>query len=196
MLQIEKTVISLDLLEKKFKCDLLRCHGNCCVYGDAGAPLENLETEILEEIFPILKKYLRSEGVQAIEKLGTHVIDDDGEEVTPLIKGKECAYTIIENGVYLCGIEKAFMEKKISFQKPISCHLFPVRVKKLDGLSGLNYERWNICRHAIELGEREDMPVYLFAKDALIRKFGKDWYHLLERAAEELDSLPKPVIKK
>ena len=190
MLQIGQTIISLDLLEKKFRCDLNRCHGNCCVYGDAGAPLEEKEVELLDEVYPKVKEFLRPEGIRAIEKQGTHVTDDDGEEVTPLIKGKECAYTIIENGIYLCGIEKAFLAKKIKFQKPVSCHLFPVRVKKYSDFSALNYEKWHICRHAVERGEKNNVPVYKFAKDALIRKFGKDWFQQLEVAAKELINKP------
>lgn len=186
MLQIDQTIISLDLLEKKFKCDLEKCHGKCCVYGDAGAPLEDSEATVLEKLFPRIKSFLRPEGIQSIEEQGTFVIDTDGEKVTPLIKKQECAYTVIENGIYLCGIEKAFLAKKIKFRKPVSCHLFPVRVKSYSGFSGVNYEQWHICRHAVKLGEETDMPVYKFTKEALKRKFGKTWYKKLKKAADHL----------
>jgi len=195
VLQIEQIIISLDILERKFRCGLARCHGNCCVYGDAGAPLEEQEADILEKIYPKLKKFLRPEGISAIEKQGTYVTDDDGEQVTPLIEGKECAYTIVENEIYLCGIEKAFLAKNIKFQKPVSCHLFPVRIKKYAEFSALNYEQWHLCLPAVHLGEKEDLPVYQFAKDALIRKFGKNWYQQLELAAHELDLKPYPSTK-
>lgn len=186
MLQLENTIISLDVLEKKFKCDLAKCKGNCCVYGDSGAPLEKDEIRILEEIYPKVKPFLREEGVKAIEEFGTSMVDSDGDDVTPLINNKECAYTIIEKGIYFCGIEAAYLKKKIKFQKPISCHLFPVRTKDYQEFTAVNYEKWEICKDAVKLGNEENVSVVDFLKQALIRKFGKKWYKQLIIAEKEL----------
>ncbi len=185
MLQIDNTIISLDVLEEKFACDLSKCKGNCCVYGDSGAPLSKEEADLLEEIYPRIKPYLRAEGIDAIETKGTSMVDSDGDTVTPLISDKECAYTIVENGIFFCGIEKAHANKKISFQKPLSCHLFPVRTKDYSDFSGVNYEKWEICNPALERGKKEDVPAYVFLKSALTRKFGKSWYKRLKFTAEE-----------
>lgn len=189
MLQIEDTIISRDVFEQKFKCDLEKCKGNCCVYGDSGAPLEEDEAQILDKIYPIVKPYMRSEGVQAIQEIGTSMVDKDGDLVTPLIKGKECAYTQVKDGIFLCAIEAAFFDKKTRFRKPISCHLFPVRTKKLKDFTAVNYEKWNICSDARELGAKEDLPVVDFLKESLIRKFGKSWYKKLRIAANELHKI-------
>ena len=186
MLQIDDTIISGDIFEKKFKCDLEKCKGRCCVYGDSGAPLEEEEAEILNEIYPIIEPYMRPEGIQAIQEIGTSMIDKDGDLVTPLIQGKECAYTQAKNGIYLCAIEAAFFDKKIRFRKPISCHLFPVRTKKFKDFTAVNYEKWNICKDAWELGSKENLPVFIFLKESLIRKFGKSWFKKLSIAAKEL----------
>ncbi len=186
MLRIDDTIISRDLLEKKFKCNLKKCRGTCCVYGDSGAPLEEEEVQILEDIYPFVKPYMRQEGIEAVEKIGTSMTDKDGDLVTPLIDGKECAYTQLINGIYLCAIEAAFMDGKIKFPKPISCHLFPVRTKKFTDFTAVNYEQWSICRDARKLGEEENVEVWVFLKEPLIRKFGKEWYKQLEIAAREL----------
>jgi hypothetical protein len=186
VLQIDNTIISLDVFEKKFKCDLSKCRGKCCVYGDSGAPLEKDEVKLLEEIYPEVKPFLRPEGIMAIEEQGTSMVDSDGDDVTPLINHKECAYTIIENGIYFCAIESAYLKKKIKFQKPISCHLFPVRTKDYPEFTAVNYEKWEICKDAVKLGHEEDVSVVDFLKQALIRKFGKKWYKKLIIASKEL----------
>ncbi len=188
MLQIDNTIISLDIFEKKFKCDLAKCKGNCCVYGDSGAPLEKEEIKILEEIYPKVKPFLRPEGIKAIEEIGTSMVDSDGDDVTPLINKKECAYTVIENGIYFCGIEYAFLKKKTKFQKPISCHIFPIRTKDYQGFTAVNYEKWDICKDAVKLGNLENVEVVDFLKRPLIRKFGKKWYKELKIAAKELNN--------
>ena len=185
MFEIDNKIVSLDLFTEKFACDVDKCKGYCCVYGESGAPLEQEEVIILKQIFPELKEFLRPEGIQAIEKQGTSVIDSDGDVVTPLINGHECAYTFIENGIYKCGIEKAFFDKKSSFRKPLSCHLYPVRIKKYKAYDGINYENWSHCRPAMEKGEKTGTPVYVFLKEALIRKYGKSWYKKLESTAKE-----------
>ena len=186
MIRIGNTIFSLDVLEKKFRCDLPKCLGNCCRYGDSGAPLSDDETRILEEIWPVVRSYLRREGIEAIEKQGTSVTDRENDWVTPLINNEECAYTLLNGSVYMCGIEKAWSENKISFQKPLSCHLFPVRMKKFSGFTAVNYEEIAICSAARALGTGEDMYVYEFLKIPLIRALGEDIYNELCIAAREL----------
>jgi len=186
VLQIEDTIISRDVFEQKFKCDLEKCKGNCCVYGDSGAPLEEEEVQILDKIHPIIKPYLRTEGMLAIQEIGTSMVDKDGDMVTPLIHQKECAYTQLKDGIYLCAIEAAYFDKKIRFRKPISCHLFPVRTKSYKDFTSVNYEKWNICRDARVLGEKNELSVFNFLKDSLVRKFGVPWFRKLNIAAKEL----------
>lgn len=187
MLQIDHTIICLDLLEQKFVCDVAKCKGVCCRYGDSGAPLEEDEGENLKKDFQKIKPFLRKEGILAIEEQGTSIKDDDGDLVTPLINRKECVYTYLENCIYKCGIEKAWIEKKIKFRKPESCHLFPVRRKKYPDFEAVNYEKWAICRSARTLGIKKNIPVYKFLNEALVRVYGKKWYMKLEKAANLLD---------
>ena len=187
MLKIDHTIISLDLLDQKFVCNVSKCKGACCRYGDSGAPLEGGEGEKIKKNFKKIKSFLRKEGILAIEAQGVFIKDDDGDLVTPLIDGKECAYTYMEDGIYRCGIEKAWLQKKIKFRKPLSCHLFPVRIKKYPEFEAVNYEKWAICQPARVLGHRENIPVYKFLKDALVRAYGKKWYRKLEKAASLLD---------
>jgi hypothetical protein len=184
MIAIGETLVSEELLEKKFVCDLNACKGACCVQGESGAPLEDKEVEILEAIYEKVKPYIPADGIKAIEKQGTHVIDTDRERVTPLVKGKHCAYTYFENGMALCAIEKAWKDGKVEFRKPISCHLYPVRVDNTKMYDAVKYERWSICKPACKLGESLQVPVYRFVKDALVRKYGKKWYAELEQVAK------------
>lgn len=184
--EIDKKIIASDILEEAFHCDLSKCHGACCVAGDAGAPLEKEETKILEEIYPIIKDGLRPEGRKAIEEQGTWIPDDTDDYATPLINNNECAYVIFDGKTALCGIEKAHREGKIDFPKPVSCHLYPIRVKKYrSGYYGVNYDRWDICSPACSLGQSLKIRVYEFAKDAIIRKFGEDFYQELKVVADE-----------
>jgi len=185
MLQIGNTVVSLELLEEKFVCDLEKCQGYCCVEGESGAPLEDGEKELIEKNYQNFKKYLRKESCESIERQGFAVTDRDGDLVTPLLNGEECVYTIFEKGIAKCGIEKAFFEKKIFFRKPISCHLYPIRLKNLyDNVDAVNYHRWGVCEPACELGSKKNVRVYEFLKDALIRKYGEDWYNELNEVAK------------
>lgn len=186
MLQIENYIFSLDVLEKKFICDLPLCLGNCCRYGDSGAPLEAEEAVILEQVKDKVFPYLRQTGRNEIEKQGTSVLDFEGDQVTPLIGGAECAYTILSGNIFMCAIEKAWSEGKIDFRKPLSCNLFPVRMKKFDGFIAVNIEEWSICMAARERGRREGVYVYEFLKEPLIRAVGTDIYEQLCIAAREL----------
>ncbi|TAL64434.1 MAG: DUF3109 family protein [Bacteroidetes bacterium] len=186
MLRIDDTIFSFDLLDKKFKCNLPACLGNCCRYGDSGAPLNNSEAHILEEIWPEVKPYLRPEGINTIEEKGRSVTDLENERVTPLVGNEECAYTIFNDNIFMCGIEKAWSDGKILFRKPVSCHLFPVRIKYYSDFKAVNYEELAICSPARKSGEEECIYVYEFLKEPLIRALGEDLYNDLCIAAEEL----------
>ncbi len=181
MLQIENTLISDDLIEKKFVCNLNACKGICCVEGDSGAPLEENERHILDTEYEQIKPFLRPEGIKAIEKNGKYYIDSEHDCVTTLVNGKECAYAVFEkNGTAACGIEKAYLAGKSSFRKPLSCWLYPVRIKEFSELTAVNYDVWDICKTAVINGEKLGIPVYKFLKEPLIHKFGKEWYKQLE----------------
>lgn len=189
MIVIDKTVVSDDLLDKEFVCALDKCKGACCVEGDSGAPLEWEETAILESIYEQVKPYMTEEGKAAVEKYGTWLIDSEGDLVTPLINGvRECAYTYFENGIAKCAIERACRDGKIDFQKPISCHLYPVRITKHENYDAVNYNRWNICSPACANGRELGISVHEFVKTALIRKYGQEWYNQLEGAAAFMES--------
>lgn len=191
MLSIGKAIVSMDLFEKKFICDLDKCKGYCCVDGESGAPLNELEVELLEDVYPLIQSYMRPEGVIAVEKQGTSVIDADGDMVTPLIGVAECVYTFIENGIFKCAIEKAWYDKKIDFRKPESCHLFPVRVKSYKEFDAVNYQELKICKPALAKGEAEGVYVFSFLKEPLTRLYGKEWYKELSIAAKEIEKRKK-----
>lgn len=190
MLRIGDTIFSLDIIEKKFKCDLPLCLGNCCRYGDSGAPLTENEVEILEKIWPDVKPYLRPEGIAVIEKEGTSITDFENDKVTPLIGNEECSYAVLKGNIFMCGIERAYADGKITFQKPLSCHLFPARVKQYPGFRAVNYQELSICHQAVECGKKKDVYVYQFLKVPLIRAFGEEAYNELCIAAEELRKNP------
>ncbi|MFD1315068.1 DUF3109 family protein [Namhaeicola litoreus] len=186
MFQIDKTLVSEDVIEKQFLCNLSACKGACCIHGEAGAPIEKDERKILERIYPTVKPLLRKQGQDTIEKHGTYIQNDEGDFETPLIEGGECAYVIFDHkNIALCGIEQAFNKGLIDFKKPISCHLYPVRIQAFSEFSAVNYSHWDICNDACALGKSMELPVYKFLKEALIRKFGADWYEELELVAEQ-----------
>ncbi|MBT0549922.1 DUF3109 domain-containing protein [Riemerella anatipestifer] len=188
MIQIEDKLISEDLFSEEFVCNLNKCKGACCIEGDAGAPLEQSEVKILEDIYPKIKSYLRPEGIKAIEEQGTSVEDFEGDLVTPLIDNRDCAYVIFdENGITKCGIEKAYEEGAIDWQKPISCHLYPIRITEYSTFTAFNYHEWKICSDACALGKELKVPVYKFLKTPLIRKYGEGFYQTLTEAAEEYE---------
>ena len=186
MFQLNKTIISEEILEKEFVCNLSACKGACCVDGDAGAPLTQEETQILVDIYPKVKPFLRPEGIQAIEEQGAFVIGTDGEYETTLIEGKDCAYVIFDGQTALCGIEQAYNEGIVNWKKPVSCHLYPIRVKEYSDFAAVNYHKWHICSDACSLGKELQVPVYKFVKEALVRKFGEQWIEELEKVAEEM----------
>lgn len=185
MMKVGEILVSDDVREKEFVCNLDKCKGACCVEGDFGAPLDEDELAILEEIYPKVKPYLSKEGIKVIEKVGTHTVDDDGDLVTPVIDGRECVYAIYDKkGILKCGIEQAYLDGKVSWKKPISCHLYPIRITKKKDFEALNYHKWHICSPACALGKELQVPVYKFLKDPLIRKYGEAWYGDLLNAVD------------
>lgn len=186
MFQLGNTIVSEEIIDNDFLCNLNACKGACCIDGEAGAPLEDRETGVLLEIYRKVKPYLRPEGIAAIEEQGTFVKGEDGEWETPLVDNKECAYvTFNEAGIAQCGLEKAYLAGATKWKKPISCHLYPVRVKEYSSLIAVNYHKWEICDPACLLGKEMQVPIYVFVKEALIRKFGASWYGELEEVARQ-----------
>lgn len=189
MLQIENTVISLDVIEQEFICDLQACLGACCIEGDAGAPLEEEEKTKIEEILPLIWDDLSPAAQEIINEQGVAYIDEDKDLVTSIVNGKDCVFTCYEKGgMCHCAIEKAYREGKTDFYKPVSCHLYPIRVDKYPTFSALNYHKWKICGAAQVLGRKHGVKVYEFLKEPLIRKFGESWYQQLDIAAKHLNN--------
>jgi hypothetical protein len=190
MYAIENTLVSDEVFTECFCCDLVKCKGCCCIEGDAGAPLEEEELFLLEKYFPVFKKYMTVEGLLVVAAGGLWDMYDE-HYVTPVINSRDCVYLYKDTDcISKCAIEKAYAEKEITdFQKPISCHLFPIRIDKYDTYDAVNYFRWNICKDAVALGVKEDMPVFRFLKEPLIRKYGEEWY----RQAQETYTLIKTI---
>jgi hypothetical protein len=182
MIEHRGTLLSEDLFEQRFVCDLNACKGECCVAGESGAPLEADEEALLKELWPKIRPYIPEKGQRAIDQHGVSEVDHEGDLVTTLVEGRgECAFTVFdEQGIALCGIEKAWKDGAIPFRKPISCHLYPIRITQLKFHEGLNYHRWPICKPACSCGKKLDVPVFRFLKDALTRKYGAEWYAELE----------------
>jgi hypothetical protein len=190
MIAIDNALISDKVVTDQFVCDLNSCKGGCCVDGDAGAPLTRQELKELDKIYKTIEPYLRKEGIDEIKKFGKYIYDSEFGWVTPTINGKICVYGIIdEKGIVKCGIEQAWMEGKIKFKKPISCHLFPILVSNSkDGKTTfVNYEpRTDLCKPACALGKKLKVPVYEFLKEPIIRRFGESFYQNLKATAEYL----------
>lgn len=185
MLIVGNCIVSEDLADRCFCCDLAKCKGACCVEGDSGAPVEEDEVVVLERILPEVKPYMTPEGLKAVEEQGVAVRDKDGDLGTPLINQKECAYICYDGDLALCAIEKAFRDGKIDWKKPISCHLYPVRIENYREFMAVNYHKWDICKCAVEQGKTCGVPLYEYLKEPLIRKFGEDWYEELAGQCED-----------
>lgn len=186
MIQIKDTLVSLDLVERYFCCDLEACKGQCCLDGDAGAPLEEGEAEIIRNLLPVIWDDLLPAARKEIEENGVSYLDEEGDEVTSLVEGCNCVFaTLGEDGNWLCAIEKAYREGRVDFYKPVSCHLYPVRLKKYDSFTAVNYHRWKICRAAEVLGRAKGLRAYRFLEGPLRRKFGDEWYEELRTTCDE-----------
>ena len=187
LVEVKDKVVSTQIFERKFVCDLNACKGACCVEGDAGAPLTFEEVDLLEESLQAIKPYMRPEGIAAVEKTGVFYMDDDNEPVTTLVNGAECAFVFFdEQGITKCAVEQAFLDGKTDFKKPISCHLYPIRVKKYTEFEALAYDEWQICAPACACGEKLDVPVFRFLKEPLIRAYGEEFFRELETVNEEI----------
>lgn len=186
MIQIQDTLVSLDLVERFFCCDLDDCKGACCLDGDAGAPLEPGEADTLRRILPEIWNDLLPAARREIEANGVSYTDVEGDEVTSLVEGGNCVFsTLDENGGWICAIERAFRQGRIDYYKPISCHLYPVRLKRFDTFTAVNYHRWKICKGAEVLGRAKGIRAYQFLEGPLRRRFGDEWYKELKLTCEE-----------
>lgn len=189
MIIIRGVVVSEEIFQNFFVCDLHRCKGACCVEGDLGAPLETGELKRIRESLDRVSPYLSEESRRILKNQGPYLRDFEGDYSTPTIGGKECVYGVYdENGILKCGFELAWKDGQSDFRKPVSCHLYPIRVKKNFLGSLVRYDRWEICSPACKLGQDMKVPLYVFLKDALVRKFGEDWYRELEKIAGEKKS--------
>jgi hypothetical protein len=187
MIDIDGIIVSTDILTERFLCDLSACRGICCVEGNSGAPLEADEARVLAEEYAVFRPCMTPEGVAEVERQGFAVVDSDGDLVTPLVGDAECAYSYNEGGVTLCAIEKAWAEGKTGFRKPVSCHLYPIRVARFgDGSLGLNYHGWAVCEGARKLGRERGVPLYRMLREAIVRRFGEEFFEALEAAEKYL----------
>jgi hypothetical protein len=181
MIEVGNVLVHEDVVKENFVCNLKKCKGACCLEGDSGAPLNHDELAILDEIYPKVRPFMTAKGIQTIEQNGTYVTDFEGDYTTPCVDtNKECAYVVWENGITKCAIEKAYEYGAINWKKPISCHLYPIRITKYPEFDVLNYDRWSICSPACSFGTELKVRVHEFLKAPLIRKYGQDWYKELE----------------
>lgn len=188
MIEIDNKLISFEVFERKFVCDLNACKGACCIEGDAGAPLTMEEVDIIEDELDKIKPFMRPEGIAAVDESGVFYMDQDNEPVTTLVNGKECAFVRFDDkGTALCSIEDAYNAGEIDFKKPISCHLYPIRVAKYRTFEAVNYNEWEICKPACSCGSKLNVPVYKFLKEPIIRKWGEEFFKQMDNAAGELE---------
>ena len=187
ILQIGDVLVSPDIFTEKFCCDLDACKGICCVEGDAGAPVTLDEIGAIEEALDVVWSDLNASSQSVIDQQGVAYTDEEGDLVTSIVNGKDCVFTCYEKDCCLCALERSFRAGKTAFVKPLSCALYPIRVKEFDnGLTGINYHRWDVCKAAVKKGQELDLPVYKFLKAPLIRKFGEAWYSELESVADQI----------
>lgn len=194
MIEIGDKIVSMDVLEVLFACDYEQCKGICCVEGDSGAPLEPGEADMLRKYLPQVEPLLSPRALEVIREQGVSYIDEEGDEVTSIVGGKDCVFTTYdERGNCLCAYEKMYYEGQIDWIKPLSCQLYPIRLTKYKGFTAVNYHKWSVCKCALKRGKREGVPVYRFLKAPLVRAFGAEWYEQLEEAARLLaqDDQPK-----
>lgn len=187
MVEIGRTLLSQDIFEQHFVCDIIKCKGACCIEGDSGAPLTDEEAALIEQEYPNFKELLPIHHKSEVTKQGFSVIDSDGDVVTPLVDNRQCAYSYYnDQGILKCAIEKAYFDGKSKFRKPISCHLFPIRITEYKHFDAVNYQELDICKPGVACGKSQKVPLYKFLKEPLILKYGEEWYGELEMAAEHL----------
>ncbi len=189
VIEVGRALLSDDIIEEHFLCDVLKCKGACCIEGDSGAPLTDEEAVQIEKDYPLFEEYLPQKHKKEVEKQGYSVIDSDGDLVTPLVNNRQCVYSFYnDNGILQCAVEKAYFEGKIKFRKPISCHLFPIRITEYRDFDAVNYQQLRICKPGRQCGASQKLPLYKFLKEPLIKKYGEEWYKELEIAADYLKS--------
>ena len=187
IIQVGDVLVSPDIITEKFCCNLDKCKGQCCVEGDAGAPLTLDEVAGIEEVLDVVWNDMSASAQAVVDKQGVAYTDRDGDLVTSIVNGKDCVFTCYDKGCCLCALEKAYRCGKTKFVKPISCALYPIREKRFaGGMVGLNYNRWDVCRAAVEKGREIGLPVYKFLEEPLVRRFGREWYQELCDTAEML----------
>lgn len=185
MLQIQDTLVSLDVAERFFCCDLDACHGACCIEGDAGAPITDDEKLKIQDVLPEVWDELLPRAREEVEKNGVAYIDEEGDLVTTILDGKNCAFTCYApGGVCLCALERAYRKGRTKWKKPASCSLYPLRITEYPTFTAVNYHRWKICRPAERLGREKGIRVYQFLREPLIERFGQEWYDELKLACE------------
>lgn len=185
MLQIQNALVSLDLAEDFFVCDLAKCLGQCCIEGDAGAPITEDEKKKLEEVLPVVWDDLLPAAREVIECQGVAYTDEEGDLVTSIVDGRDCVFTTYApGGMCLCAVEKAFRERKCDWRKPMSCYLYPLRLTEYPDFTAVNYHRWKICKCARTLGRKEGVRLYEFMRGPLTERFGAEWYDELKQACE------------
>jgi hypothetical protein len=186
MIKVDDCLVSEDVIEKSFACNVEACKGVCCIEGDAGAPIEPSEIDAIQQNIEAIKDEMDDVGIETLNSRGFSEKDPfDQMLVTTCKPNKECVFVVRKNGILNCAIELANQKKSFNFQKPISCHLYPIRVDKYNEFYALNYHRWSICADACTKGAKEDIKVYQFAQNALKRKFGKEWYENLKNSIQE-----------
>ena len=189
LIEVKDKIVSTQIFDKKFVCDLNTCKGACCIEGNSGAPLTLDEIDLLEENIEKIMPFMRPEGIEQVEENGVFYMDEDNEAVTTLVNGGECSFVYFdENNITKCGIEQAYNSGKIDFNKPISCHLYPIREKQFNDFRALTYDVWPICAPACACGDKLDVPVYRFLKGAIIRAYGEDFFEALEEVDKGLKS--------
>lgn len=187
MVEIQNTLVALDVFREKFCCDLSACKGACCIEGDAGAPVKIDEVVELEDAADLVWDELSAQAQSMIDKQGVVYTDPDGDLVTSIVNGKDCVFTCYDDkGCCFCAIDKAFREGKCAFRKPVSCYLYPIRLSKVGDMTAVNYHRWDVCKDAVALGEKLGLPVYKFLKEPLIQVFGQEWWDEVDTVAGEL----------
>lgn len=185
MLQIQNTIVTLDLAEEFFCCDLEKCLGACCIEGDAGAPVTIDEVAKIEEALPVVEPEMLPRAVEEVRQNGVAYVDQEGDLVTTILDGRNCAFTCYApGGICLCALEKAFREGKTSFKKPASCSLYPLRLTTYPAFTAVNYHRWKICRDAVANGRKKGIRLYQFLRGPLTERFGQEWYDELAQACE------------
>lgn len=186
MIIVGSTLVSEDLKTTRFVCDISKCKGACCIEGDAGAPLEEEEISLLEDAVDHVKPYMRPEGIEVVEKDGVFDFDDYGHYVTPLVNGKECAFVIFNSeGIAMCAIEQAWQDGKTGFRKPVSCHLYPIRISRYKDFDAVNYHEWHVCLPGVQHGKKLNVPLHVFLKTAITRKYGAQYYEELRKQLED-----------